>query len=200
MRAHEFRRARDSRSDFALPQRALPRGPPGPATDAMRPLPGLTVAAQLRAVAGLLDEAARRLRDLAAALGGDPLRGTRGESAESELEAPASDVEAPGGPPAGSSVAAARVPADRLLRARCADEAAAAVWRGEHARVPPTPPLSGAAALRRVFVILRGVRDGISGYTLGGCESARRFVESRPGVLADDVVFHGFASQAEAAA
>jgi len=163
-------------------------------------MPGDTVAAKLRGVADLLEEAARRLRDIAAALNDEPLRGTAGAAAPAELHAPASDADAPNDVDEGGAAAVARVPADRLQRARCAGEAAAAVLRGERAHVPRTPPLSGAAAVRRVFVILRGVRGDISGYTVGGFESARRFVETRPGVLAADTLFHGFASLAEAAA
>jgi len=200
MRAHEFRWVRHSRSHFALLPRALPRGPRERAARAMRPQPNDTVAAQLRGVAGLLDEAAGRLRDIAAALSGEPLRGTSGGAAESELEPSASDADVLSDAVAENSAAAARVPADRLMRARIAGEAAGAVLRGERARVPATPPLTGAAAVRRVFVILRGERDEISGYTVGGFESARRFVEARRGVLADEALFHGFASLAEAAA
>ena len=93
------------------------------------------------------------------------------------------------------------IAADRFGRA-----AQAGYWGAQKAAglieiVPPTPSLIGFPPANRCFVLLVGRFDELSGYFPGPYAQFKDYVEDpATGIVASYVVFHGFASQAEARA
>ena len=87
---------------------------------------------------------------------------------------------------------------ERLRRARTAGLFAARKARGEIERVPATPQVTGPAADKRLFVLIRGLPSlGQGGLAPFRYQQFKGYVEV-DGVIEPSCLFHGFASQAKA--
>ena len=87
---------------------------------------------------------------------------------------------------------------ERLRRAHRAGLFAARKARGEIVRVPATPQVTGPAADKWLFVLIRGLPNlGQRGLAPFRYQQFKGYVEV-DGVIEPSCVFHGFASQAEA--